>query len=167
MRKPRFKLLVLALASFSFLHLARAEGFDSGFSVDALSNGKDAALRVCDGLSMSSSKRECVALVGESRYFDTDALPLCSSFSMNSRVVECMQVIRDRRYTAQEVRTCSSESFDSDKVECMGRLGEEYAPPAGGTLRSELERVLRYMDSGDLTSARRNLIRVIDTLDAP
>jgi len=153
--RPLFLLLLAMIVSFSGYTNA-----NETLSID----GKDEALLVCERMSMPSYKRECITLVGKTQYFDTDALPLCESFSLGSRVMECMTAVANRRYSAQEVRTCSGETFDSDKIECLLRLGEEYTGPSL-SLRRELERVVRQIDGADYAGARRNLIRVIQSLD--
>lgn len=129
--------------------------------------GREAAASYCASAAFDSDKRECMAVVSRSDYFDLEAVNACRKVSFSSEVPGCAQAIANKTFLRAEVDVCGEESFGSGIISCFQRSGRPWNGGRDGDayVKRQLRRVQRLMQDGRYREAERALEDVIDSLD--
>ncbi len=148
-------------------------------ALDDDEEGRRVALRTCAKASFSSDRTACIREVNAARYLDPKAAAGCGSIRFSSNLPPCMAAIRDKTYIDEEVRLCSGNSFDDDRVTCFREGGRPYhgrrpgprCPDSDSRILESLRRIRLDLQRGRVGDALATLgdliLYVEDGLDGP
>lgn len=112
--KPMNKFaILLSLLSLSFTPLLAEEN--------------ESAYKLCNSLSFSSEKMECMKVVKDKYFFD-QAVQVCSSLPFSSEKINCLKVIANKSFSTSALAICSRLSFSSEKIVCLKNAASELEP---------------------------------------
>jgi hypothetical protein len=131
------------------------------------SAGREAAAAFCGEADFDSDKRECMAVVSRSDYFDVEAVNACRRVNFSSEHPGCAAAIADKTFLRAEVDLCGRESFGSGIISCFQRSGRPWRGGRDGDayIRRQLLRVKRLMQEQRYREAERALDDVIISLE--
>lgn len=149
-----------------FLSLSLALFFVSTSSAFA-EDGREAAERVCRGLTFHDRINECLRVVRDAEHFDKGAVEVCGGLTFHDRITSCLRAIRDRYYTPTAVATCRGLTFHDRIIECFESSGRRRASGESfdkAFVSANVREALRALRDGETRRAERLLETVLEGL---
>lgn len=129
--------------------------------------GREAAAQYCANAGFSSDRRECMAVVGASDYFDIEAVNACRRVNFSSEYPGCARAIANKTFLRAEVDFCGNETFGSGIISCFRAAGRPWNGGREGDayIRRQLRRVQMLLQQQRYLEAERALDDVINSLE--
>jgi hypothetical protein len=83
--------------------------------------GRERAASLCQSLTFSSDRDDCMRIVRNARFFSGGAVSVCRSLMFTSDKQECLRVAANREYLKADIQTCKNKMFASQKIDCLRR----------------------------------------------
>ncbi len=164
--------LVLGFSSFGLDYSVAAEA-TLPLNHPGYGEGIDQAMSICTGLEQPHLRDRCRKVVSQARFFVPAALHVCQQVTFAPSLVECVEVVADQPYRDSEARSCQVEDNDRRKIDCLKSMRQPsnpigqpgYDQISRSYVRQQIRSALDMMDLGNFYLARQILTSLLFELD--
>jgi hypothetical protein len=124
--------------------------------------GLYAAVQSCAKMSDDPEAIKCIQIESSANWFTAEAVSVCNEGTWDREKNQCLESIKDKWIQPSEAQTCQSQTFFSDKAQCLALITRVF--PYRTTLKADpapgLDEAGRFCQSFFFDQDKNNCIRL-------